>query len=147
MAIFLTLRFCHMKMVRVHREPFPEPVHPLPKVKFHPEEIPIPIHPGVRRRKPWYRDIRRKEVYQCCSGKLTSSGCTLKWKCCSHTRKIGRAHFFTHRFCFQFIYLKVRPSHPIHPNHLPISFSKYALNLKICKPVIRKTHFTCSMEN
>jgi len=88
-------KFCHMKMHKVHKIRDPEPVHPLELTSYHPEEIPFKTHPGYLVRSPWYRDIRRKRVYTCCSGKLTSSGCCLKWKCCSQQHKISTDAFTT----------------------------------------------------
>jgi len=82
-------KFCHMRKTLVHKVRDPEVVHPEDLVSFHPEEIPIKTHPGRVDRAPWYRDVRRKRIYSCCSGSLTASGCVLKWKCCGQQHKLA----------------------------------------------------------
>lgn len=83
-------KFCHLKKMLVHRVKDAEHVHPMAISSFHPEEIPIKTHPGYMHRSPWYKSIKRKQIYSCCGGKLTSSGCALKWKCCGQQHKINK---------------------------------------------------------
>ena len=82
-------KFCHMKRAKVHRVRHPKLVHPLEVESFHPEDIPIKTHPGYMHNSPWYKSLRKKQIYSCCGGKLTSSGCALKWKCCGQQHRIN----------------------------------------------------------
>ena len=89
----LLSKFCHMQKVRVHKIKEPERVHPLEIVSYHPEDIPIKAHPGYLLRAPWYRDVWRKRIYNCCSGSETAPGCVLKWKCCGQQHRISKTAY------------------------------------------------------